>query len=336
MPRRTTIRLTDIASVPNLAWAFWRAARGRRHQVEVSKIAARLRDELQALREGLLGGEVVVGEFRHFEIHDPKRRTIHAPVFRERVLHHALMRYVGPVLDRYLIDDTFACRVGKGGLAAARKAQRNSRRFGWVLKMDIRAYFASIRHEILLDLIRRRVRGGPVLDLIERIVGSFESSPGRGLPIGALTSQHFANLYLAPFDRYLLEELRVGGQVRYMDDILVWGENRRALRRHHVAAVRFLCRELDLEPKDSWSLQRTDRGVTMCGFRVFPHRLGVSQRRRRRYRESRKRWEAAYARGWIDSHQLQAGYASALAITHGADARRWRRAELERSASFDA
>lgn len=175
-----------------------------------------------------------------------------------------------------------------------------------------------------------------MLELFDRIIAAHCCEPGRGLPIGALTSQHFANLYLAGLDRFLLEELRVGGMVRYMDDVVVWGRTRRELRGVFAAARRYAAELLRLEIKPGWQPQRSERGVTLCGFRVNPGSLRLSQRRRRRYRQARQRWEGHYTAGRIDVSGLQAGYASVLAVTVGADSAAWRRRELDRRPPVEA
>jgi len=326
--RRTTIRLDDVADRDQLAWAFWRAARGKRHRPEVQLFGERLDEELARLQREILTGTVAVGRTHRFEIRDPKRREIHAPCFRERVLHHALMALVAPVFERYLVPDSFACRPGKGSLAAVQRAQGHTRRFAWYLKIDMRAYFASIDHEVLKGLIRRRIKGRGVLALCDRIIDAHSFRPGRGLPIGALTSQHFANLYLAGLDRFLLEDQRVAGLVRYMDDVVVWGHGRGPLRLVLTAAREYVSSRLHLKIKPTWQLQRCERGLTLCGFRVTPWTLRLSRRRRRRYRQARQRWEREFAGGHIDGAALQAGYASALAVTAHADATSWRRNEL--------
>ena len=326
--KRTTVTLEEVADRDNLAAAFWRAARGKRHRSDVQRFSAGLDEELNRLNGQILDGSVEVGRFDAFEIHDPKRRRIHAPCFRERVLHHALMAPIEPVIDRYLVDDTFACRLGKGHALAVRRAQQHARQWPWYLKMDMRSYFASIDQEILRGQIRRRIRGGRVLQLIDRIIGSFEATPGCGLPIGALTSQHFANLYLASLDRHLLEVARVGGMARYMDDVIVWDSCRERLREILNEAQRFAGERLRLEIKPSWQIQRTSRGLIFCGYRVDPRCLGLGKRRRQRYRLARQRWESAFEAGKVDALGLQAGYASALAITHGTEATAWRRREL--------
>lgn len=333
--KRTTVQIEEVAGRDHLAWAFWRAALGKRHRPEVQRYAEQLDKNLDHLQASLLEGRVALGRFHRFEIHDPKRRMIHAPVFPERVLHHALMAHLEPIFDRFLLDDTYACRPGKGSWAAVGRAQALSRRYPWFLKIDIRRYFASIDHDVLRGLIRRRIRGNRVLHLVDGVIDSFQTSEGRGLPIGALTSQHFANLYLAPLDRWVREQLRMPF-VRYMDDGVLWGHDRSQLRSHLEEIRAFLRRELRLELKPTWQLQRTSRGLTFCGYRIFPSHLGLSARRKRRYRQARARWESAYRRGVLSSEELQAGYASVLAITQGADVVAWRRKELRLAGTVDA
>ncbi len=335
MPKRSLVRIEDVASWGNLLTAYWRAAAGRRHQSEVRSFASDLNGELAQLRTQLLSGRVEVGAFRTFQIHDPKPRTIHAPAFRERVLHHALVAYVGPAIERSLVDDTYACRVDKGALAAVRQAQRLSNRFAWFARLDARQYFASIDHQVLRSLVGRRIKGRRVTLILEQILASYETAPGKGLPIGALTSQQFANLYLAPLDRFLLQVQRVR-IVRYMDDVGVWGATAAAVRLATSMAKQFARDQLRLHLAVKQATTPSRKGAKLCGFRVFPDRLLLSDRRRRRYRRARREWESAYSAGLIGSQELQRGYASALAITAHSDARDWRQAELARRPALDA
>lgn len=335
MPKRTRVELAEVAAWPNLVTAFWRAARGKRHRPEVRRFEADLDGQLSYLQQGILGGTLELGDFHTFEIHDPKKRTIHAPAFRERVLHHALMALIGPRLDRSLVPESFACRVGKGTHAAIAHAHRQALQYPWSLAVDIRAYFASIDHSVLNRILARRLKGEGVLRLCRRIIASHGAGSGQGLPIGALTSQTFANLYLGSADRQLKTDARVLGQVRYMDDIVWWTKGRRDAKAVLEEVECHLREDLKLELKSPWRLQRSDRGVSFCGIRIFPDELRLSRRRRRRYRRARAQWESAFEAGVIDATTLQAGYSSALAITQGADAAAWRRRELARTPAPD-
>jgi hypothetical protein len=328
--KRSPLGLAEVADWHNLAGAFRLAARGKRGRPDVRAFEANLDAELAALHRGIIAGQLAVGEMRASRIFDPKPRTIHAPCFRERVLHHALMAHVGPVLDRALVDDTFACRVGKGTLAVVERAQRHGRRSPWYAQIDIASYFASIDHAILLGLLAQRFKDRGLLALMARIVRAFETAPGKGLPIGALTSQQFANYYLAGLDRRLLEGYRVRGFVRYMDDLVWWGRSRAEVVCALDAAVSFAGERLRLAVKIPYRIGRSAHGLNFCGYRILPGALLLSRRRKRRYAEIRRRWEAAYAAGLIDVRTLQAGYAAAHALTVHAEAAAWRREQLRR------
>jgi retron-type reverse transcriptase len=203
-----------MAELDNLTCAFHRAARGKATRPEVRAFRDRLDANLAEMGEDIRSGALRLGGFRAFRIYDPKPRVIHAPVFRDRVIHHALMRQLGPIIERRLVDDTFACREGKGALAAVHRAQAHHRRFRYFVKVDMRSYFASIDHAVLSAQLRRLFKHPGTLRLLAQVLASHDpDGQGRGLPIGALTSQHFANLYLAPLDRFLLERLRVRGMV---------------------------------------------------------------------------------------------------------------------------
>lgn len=331
MTKRSVVSLEEVASFDHLGHAFHLAAKGKTRRPEVMAFGANLYGELHRLRTDLLSGDIILGRMRRFSINDPKPRTIHAPAFRERVLHQALMAKVGPVLDRSLVADCFACRAGKGGLAAVRRAQHHMRRHGFVAKIDISSYFASIDHDVLKALLARRFKNRALLDRLGRIIDAYEASPGKGLPIGALTSQHFANAYLSGFDRFLLEECKVGGMARYMDDILWWGPDRGTMRNVLGASRTYLRDQLKLEIKPAVQINSTGQGMLFCGFRVLPGQLLLSRRRKRRYIARRRYWEEAYLRGEVDALGLQAGYGSALAITLHADASAWRGQQLKRA-----
>lgn len=328
--KRSRIGLTEIAERDNLARAFHVAARGKRGRDDVETFRRNFEIELPALAEALKSGSWTPAPLRAFRIHDPKPRLIQAPCFRDRVVHHAVMAGVGPVLDRALIDDTYACRPGKGTLAAVGRAREHAARYDWYCQIDIKTYFAGIDHGILLGLLRRRFKDHGLLMLLERIVSAYAGMPGRGLPIGTLTSQHFANFYLGSFDRHVLENPRVGGFVRYMDDAVWWTGDRASARAVCASGRAFLADRLGLVVKDPVRIGRSRDGLNFLGFRVFPRRLWLSRRRRRRYARLRLGAERAWLDGRLDARGLQAAFAGALALTAHADAASWRREHLRR------
>jgi len=299
------VRLERIADPDNLREAFLRAAKGKDPRGDVIAFRARLDAELSALRGEILADAVEVGRFTAFTIFEPKERRIHAPCFRERVLHHALMRACEPDFERWLIDDTFACRRGKGREGALRRAEHFARKHAWFLKLDVAKYFDSIPHEPLLTEIARRFRDARVAALWARIVRAYETKPGRGLPIGALTSQHLANFFLAPVDRYVRQGLRVPGYARYMDDMALWSDDRETLAVAKREIERLLGERLGLTLKTSWHLQPTAHGMDFLGYRVFPHGSRLSRRSRRRFLR-RWRWcERALAAGELAEDKAQ-------------------------------
>jgi retron-type reverse transcriptase len=321
-----------IAAPDNLRLAFWKAAKGKRTKADCRAFRENLELNLGKLRGDLLSGQVGVGDYRYFTIHDPKERTICAASFRERVLHHALMNVCEPVLERAAIFDSYACRKGKGRLAAIERAQGFARQHAWFLKMDVRKYFDSIDHSILTGLLARKFKDRAVLELLGSIIGSYGTAPGRGLPIGNLTSQHFANFYLGPLDRFVKEDVGRRAYVRYMDDFVVWGGDADDLRQVRDRTQAFLAQELSLELKSNTALNRTARGMDFLGYRLFPHTVRLARRSKVRFARKFRRCEQTYLRGqWSELH-LQQRMLALLAFVMPADSLAYRRHVLERFA----
>lgn len=274
----------QIIERENLRTAFYRAAKGRRHYATVRQFADDLEANLKVMGEQIESASVSLGQSTQFTIRDPKPRTITAPCFRERVLHHAVINICEPVFERSLIADTFACRTGKGRIACLNRAKQFSMSFGRAVKMDVRKYFDSISHDTLKSLLRRRFKDRRLLELLDRIVDCHETSAGRGLPIGSLSSQHFANFYLSRLDRFVKESLRVRGYVRYMDDFVFWAPDSFRLTEVSEAVSGFLSSELQLTVKPITRTYATRHGIPMLGCRVFPTHLTLHRRSRSRFR----------------------------------------------------
>jgi hypothetical protein len=304
--------------------AYARAARGKRTRRHATAFAARLDENLAGLARDLEGGTYTVGPYHQFTIFDPKERVITAPCFRDRVLHHAMMLVCEPVFERFLIADTFACRRGKGRLAAVERARHFAQRYPWFLKLDIRKYFDSIRHDTLLGLLERKFKDRRLLDLFGRIIDSYEVAPGRGVPIGSLTSQHFANFYLGRLDRFVKEGLRAGGYVRYMDDFVVWGEDRARLAVVRDRAGEFVGRELSLALKPHPYINRCERGMDFLGCRVHPSRVSLNRQSRVRYARKLRWLEREHAAGRLDEASLQQRATALVAFTQAGPTAGWR------------
>ncbi len=328
MPRRTRIELADVAAWPNLEAALWAAARGKRARPDVAAFLAEAPQELTRLRAALLDGRLVDGRLRRFSIHDPKPRIIHAASFPDRVAHHALVRLLEPRLEQALVPTSFACRPGLGVHAAVAHAQACARRWPWYLKMDVEHYFPNVPHDRLRALLARRFKGS-VLTLIRQVLAGHEAAPGRGLPIGSLTSQHFANQYLGEADRHALAQKACRAHVRYMDDMVLWCGSKAEARALYAEMTAFVEVELGLRLKAP-CLMPSSAGLSLCGLRIYPGTIKLGLRRRRSWRERRRFWEQRYRSGEIGEAELQRAYASLESMTLPAQGRGFRRAQLAR------
>jgi RNA-directed DNA polymerase len=295
----------EISDLDNLKLAFWKARRGKTTHRAVRQFQEGLDENLEAMRAGLMDGTVALGNYRYFTIQDPKVRLICAASFPERVLHHAVMNLCEPVFEKQLIFDSYACRAGKGTQAALRRAMRFHRRGGWFLKMDIRKYFDSITHERLLGRLARLFKDPELLHLFERLVSTYQTEPGKGLPIGNLTSQHFANFYLSGLDHFIKNELRVGRYLRYMDDFILWASEKEELLSARVSIEQFLHAELALKLKAGAQFNRTREGVDFLGFRLNAGGCALSRSTKARARRKFVGMERSCRRGELSEADLQ-------------------------------
>lgn len=275
--------MVEIADRENLALAFWKAQKGKRAQPETIRFRENLEPELARLRSALLEGPLGLGPYRSFTVHDPKERVICAAPFQDRVLHHAVMNVCHGSFEAYQVYDSYACRVGKGTHKAVERARAFAGRHRYYLKLDIRRYFDSIDHKILKRQMRCRFKDRRLIEILDAIIGSYETAPGKGLPIGNLTSQYFANHYLGALDHFVKETLRCRAYVRYMDDFVLWDDDRGQLKAWRNEIGAWLAETLRLEIKPD-CLNRCGAGMTFLGYRVFPASVTLARRSRVRFR----------------------------------------------------
>lgn len=311
-----------VIDFQNLHGAWQRAARSKRKKVYVNEFFASLEENLFQIKHELEAGAYTWGAYYTFEISDSKKRIISAPVFRDRVVHHAIGRVIEPIFDRNFIKNSFACRVGKGTLAGVRAYEKiinGHPELVYALKGDIQKYFPSIDHRILFSLIQRKIKDKKLLDLLESLIFTGQ---GKGIPIGNLTSQLFANIYLDKFDHYLKEDLRVHYYLRYMDDFVVMHQDKDYLQEVRKKGEEFLKEKLllTLHPHKR-HISKIDNGLTWLGYRVFQ---GYYQRVRTRnvvnFRRRLKRLEKAYRKGNIPILSVQASIASWFGLSRHANA----------------
>lgn len=291
--------MPQISSVENLMLAYHKASRGKRHKPSVVSYSRNLYENILLLRERIIGETVSVGEYHYFNIADPKPRLICAASFSERVLHHAIINVCKPYFERHLIYDTYATRDNKGAYAALERAQQAIKRYDYVAKLDVRKYFDSISHKILKDRLERLFKDGALLRLLYRIIDSYSSFEGRGLPIGNLTSQYFANYYLSFCDHYIKESLRVPFYVRYMDDMLIFGETKEQTRAYVDSVTKYLAMEYLLDLKCPQIL-RCSSGVSFLGYKLKKECLMLNARSKVRLKCKMYRYDKCYKAGIWD------------------------------------
>jgi len=264
-----------ICAFKNLLLAAKKAQRGKRFKKSTAAFNLELERNLLLLQSALRSGNYRMGRYRHFYVFDPKRRFISATPYSDRVVQHALCNVIEPIFDHAFVFDSYACRKEKGTHKAVSRFQQFARKNTYVLKCDVRNYFAAMDHVILLRMIRRKIKDADVLRLIEVIIAS---SADPGIPIGNLSSQIFANLYLNEFDHYLKETIKCRHYLRYMDDLIVFDNDKPRLNKIKRAIGEYLNGlKLELHPRKS-QIYLTAGGVAFLGYKVFPtHRLVARQ-----------------------------------------------------------
>lgn len=308
----------SVLDIDNLRLAFLKASRGKRHRDDQRMFQANLDQELFRLRQGLADGSYPVGKYTHFKIFDPKEREICAAAFGERVLHHALMNVCEPYFEKWLSERTFACRKGYGQMRAVHAAAHAAHMNDWYLKCDFRKFFDTIPHAGIKCMLARKFKDRRVVYWFERILSTYQTEKGRGLPIGNLTSQHLANLYLDPLDR-----LPRTAYVRYMDDFVFWSNSKNELLQLMKDILPRFATGLGLDLKEP-ILNRTTKGMDFLGMRVFPGHIGINRRSRGRYRRQMRRYNYLLATGRMDDRVYQDRVTALTAFVQQADTLCWR------------
>ncbi len=307
----------------NLLLAFQKARKGKRKNKNVAAFEVNMENELLKLQEELSSKTYQPGSYHTFFITDPKKRMISAAPFRDRVIHHALCNIIEPIFEPTLIHETYANRKGKGTHKAIFKCQKYLRKYDYVLKADIRKYFPSIDHEILKKVIRKKIKCVDTLLLVDKIIDNsnpqepvleyFENDDlftpyerRKGIPMGNLTSQFFANLYLSGFDHFVKEELKAGGYIRYVDDFVVFSNCKNQLFNFRESIEKYLGWKLRLSVHShKTQIFPTKVGVSFLGQRIFKtHRRVRRQNLLNFYKRTQKR-VTHYLNGSLPSEKFE-------------------------------
>ncbi|MCP4211776.1 MAG: RNA-dependent DNA polymerase [Halieaceae bacterium] len=313
-----------LTSWDNLQLAYSKASKGKRGHANVATFEHRLEDNLLELQAELRTQTYHPGPYTSFYVHEPKRRLISAAPFRDRVVHHALCNLIEPRFERSFTADSYANRLDKGTHRALHRCQYFARRYRYALQCDIQQFFPAIDHAVLRAILARKIDDDQVLWLVDQILSSGEGLlseqydsvyfPGddlfainrpRGLPIGNLTSQFWANCYLNPFDHFVKRELRCPAYVRFVDDFICFGDDKRMLWDWHRAIIE-RCARLRLTIHPRVHPRPVTEGIPFLGFIVYPNHRRLKRRKGVYFGRKLRRQVDACARGQISFEAMDA------------------------------
>jgi RNA-directed DNA polymerase len=313
----------QVCDFENLYTAYRAARKGKRSQEAVADFEMNAGENLLVLQEELAAKTYTPGPYRSFYIHDPKRRLISAAPFRDRVVHHALCRVIEPIFEARFIADSYANRKGKGTHRALDRCQQFARQYPFVLQCDVRQFFPSIDHIILQAQLERRIVDADVHWLVGRILQSgvgvlteeyalhlfpgddlFAACRPRGLPLGNLTSQFWANVYLDPLDQFVKRQLKCAAYLRYVDDLLLFAQDKATLHTWRSEVIDFAAGLRLTLHEERAQVYPVDAGIPFLGFQVLPYRRRLKRRKGIAFQRRLKRLARAYAGGEISLDQL--------------------------------
>ena len=283
---------SSLISIANLFQAWEEFKSGKRNKRDVQIFERHLEDNLFQLYFALKSKRYRHGGYFEFYVNDPKRRHIHKAQVCDRMVHHLLYKYLYFLFDKIFIYDSYSCRLDKGTHRAVKRLEKYTRivsknytRDCWVLKLDIKKFFASVDHEILMNIITKKVKDENIIWLINEILTSFRTDGGKnaGIPLGNLTSQIFANIYLNELDQFVKHDLKIKYYIRYADDFLILNSEKMQLKPDLITIGNFLRDNLKLQihPKKI-ILRKLTRGIDFCGYIVLPHYMLPRTQTRRR------------------------------------------------------
>jgi retron-type reverse transcriptase len=255
---------SQIYTMDNMWLAYKKASMGKRATYGYLRFRENDAANLVELSNQIKTNTYIQSKPKEFVIFEPKRRTISAVAFHDRVVHHALVNIIGPIFEKIFSPYSFACRVDMGTHTAVKRAQSLMRKHEWYLKIDFSAFFASVDREVLSKEIKKKISCNKTLDLIQKI----HPFTGKGIPIGSLTSQLFANVYGTVFDKFLSHDLKISNYVRYMDDTIVFGNSKKELL-DVFYKLRDFVKENLLLFISRWKAAPVSTGLTFLGYRIW-------------------------------------------------------------------
>jgi retron-type reverse transcriptase len=311
-----------ISSYENLMLAFYKAANAKRGKKEVIDYEQHLDKNVALLQKQIISGNIEVGTYHYFKIYDPKERVICAAPFSQRVLHHAIMNVCHHFFERQLIYHTYATRSGKGTYAAIEQAKKSVLKFNYVAKLDVQKYFDNVDHAILKEKLARIFKDKILLSCFGKIIDSYSLSEGKGIPIGNLTSQYFANYYLSSADHFAKEQLKIPAFIRYMDDMLLFEHEKKALLSKTNNFTRYVCDNGQLSLKEP-IVKRCEQGIPFLGYKILPYKIMISRRSKSRFLLKLRKYNRNLEKGLWSQKEYQNRVLPLFAFVQKADSVRF-------------
>jgi len=323
-----------LCSYENLELAYKKARKRKTLKRYVIEFEKNLKQNLLDLRNELIFHTYKPKPLETFIVHDPKTRKISKSHFRDRVVHHALCNIIEPTFEKYFIFDSYANRIGKGTHKAIerfdyfkRKVSKNNSRNCFILKADIRHYFETVNHRILLSIVKKKIPEERVLWLVKLTLSNHKAKENeKGMPLGNLTSQFFANVYLNELDNFIKHKLRAKYYIRYVDDFVILDSSRKILEEYKSKINEFLSANLDLElHSDKSNIFKLDNGAGFLGFRIFYFHKLVRKQNIRKFERKFEKFNKLYKKGIVSREKVVESFESWLAHISHADTYKYRR-----------
>jgi len=309
--------------IENLTSAFKKARKGKSKKDYVINFESNLNKNLKLLHNELKNKTYKPHKLKKFIVRDPKTRIIHASIFRDRIVHHAIINILNPILEKTFIYDSFAGRKNKGTHEAVkrfeyflRKVSSNGRKIkkpfnnnsirGFVLKADIKHYFATMNHKILISILRKNIKDEDFINLIKIVLDNFDTKiKGQGVPLGNYTSQFFANVYLNRLDYFVKHRLKAKYYIRYVDDFIILHKDKKVLEEYLIKIKKYLKNlRLELHPEKS-EIYPLRNGITFLGYRIFYNYKLLRKRNINHFLNKLKEKLQFYHQGLISKEQLE-------------------------------
>lgn len=328
----------QVVDYDNLYRAYLNARLCKRYRYEVLNFSAHLEDNLVKLQKELIDRTYTLGKYREFYIYEPKKRLIMAQPFKDRVVQWAIYQVLNPVFAQGYITDSYACIKERGTHKAVKRLHYWLRQVGkkpekyYFLKLDISKYFYRIDHDVLMGILKRKIQDDDMIFLLDKIVNSSETnfglppgkSPGevkrsdrvseKGMPVGNLSSQMFANLYLNELDQYCKRTLGIHFYVRYMDDVIILHQDKNQLHEWKRIIDTFLKEKLQLDLNEKTCIRPITLGVEFCGYKIWNTHIKLRKSTALKMKRNLKKLQKEYADGEVTMEEAKQTISSYLGI----------------------